>query len=230
MISGSKPSSPKRVRFDDSKKEPQDTHRDLAAAQMEGGFSSSGSGYSYNASPGSSQPSNAPEPLNRAPPQTVRVLRFPKEGVIERTFEKRQIVDVKADEHHGDAKLNHIPDFREDWGDGDSWQLHRKAFHVHVDSSDIADVKFHGTYVVFATYHPSYDASTHKMFKGKGRHVREDFFIAKLRKYRDANGWTVYDDMIDEYSSKKIEDGLRLWEYRLKILGGSSMVGLLGNW
>ena len=240
---------PKTVRFDDRKKEPrigenildhdldegevrnpmnqvkiftgQDTHRDLAEAQMEGGFTFSGSGHSYNALGSSDQACSTSEPLNCAPPKNVRVVRFPKESDVP-IFEKRQTVDVKADKHHGDAKLNHIPDFREDWGNGDSWQLHRKAYRVHVGSADISDVELHGTYVVFATYDPSYGPSTHKMFIGQGRHVHKDFFIAKIGKYRDGNGWTVYVDMPDEFLSPRPKD--RLESIR------SSMVGLLRTW
>lgn len=247
---------PKTVRFDDRKKESrigenildhdldegevqnpmnrvkiftgQDTHRDLAEAQMEGGFAFSGSGTSYNAPASSNQPWSAPNPLDCAPPQTIRVVRFPKEDV-KPTFAERQTVDVKADKHHGDAKLNHVPDFREDWGSGESWHSYRKAYRVFVDPNDVPEVKLHGTYVVFATYHPSYENSTHRLFKGQGRHVREDFFIAKIGKYRDGNGWTVYVDMPVEFLSARTKDGFSLWERGLASIR-SSMVGLLRTW
>ena len=206
----------------------QDTHRELAEAQMEGGFAFSGSRGSRSASASSNQLWNAPESLNCAPPQTIRIVRFPKEDV-KPTFAERQTVDVKADKHHDDAKLNHIPDFREDWGDGESWHSYRKAYRVYVGPNDISEVKLHGTYVVFATYHPSYNPSTHSMFRGQGRHVHEDFFIAKIGKYRDGNGWTVYVDIPVEFLSARTNDGFSLWECGLPSIR-SSMVGLLRTW
>lgn len=205
-----------------------DTHRDLAESPVKGGFTFSGSRYSYNASGSSSQALNAPEPLNCAPPRTIRIVRFPKDAT-EPIFAERQTIDVKTDEHIGDAKLNHIPDFRQDWGNGESWHLHRKAYRVHVGPEDISEIRFHGTYVVFATYDPSYERSTHRIFRGEGRHVRKDFFIAKIGKYRDANRWTVYVDMPDEFLSARTENGVCLWECGL-IDVHNSMIGLLRTW
>lgn len=205
-----------------------DAYRDLAEAQVEGGFASSGGRYSYNASGSSNQALNAPEPLNCAPPQTIRVVRFPTDDTIP-VFVERQTIDVKADEFIGDAKLNHIPDFREDWGNGDSWNLHRKAYRVHVGAEDISDDKLHGTYVVFATYDPSYEKSTHRIFQGEGRHVRKDFFIAKIGKYRDENKWIVYLDMPDEFLSARTDNGSCLWECGLAD-ARNSMIGLLRTW
>ena len=205
-----------------------DTYGNPAESQMEGGFAFSGSRYSYNPSSSSNQASHAPEPLNYAPPKTIRIVRFPKDDA-EPIFTERQTIDVKADEHIDDAKLNHIADFREDWGNDKSWRIHRKAYPVFVGPEDIPEVKFHGTYVVFATYDPSYEKSTHRIFRGEGRHVRKDFFIAKTGKYRDRNKWTNYLDMPDDFLSARTDDGFCLWECCLADVR-NSMIGLLRTW
>lgn len=121
----------------------QHTHRELAEAQMDGGFAFSGNVCSHNAPSSSKKALTGPEPLSCAPPQTIRVVKFPKER-IEPVFVWKQTIDVKAEQHQGDAKLGHIPDFCEDWGDDERWELYRRACYVFVASKDIPEVKLHG--------------------------------------------------------------------------------------
>ncbi len=190
------------------------TYRELVKAQMEGGSAFSGSGYSQNASSSSEQARIAPEPLNCAPPQEVLLARFPKSNPVPDSVVK-QTIDVKADKHYHDAKLGHIPDFRQDWGNGEKWTLHRRADRVHVDPSDIEEVKLHGCYVVFATFGQGYSKSEHKYFEGKGKHVHDDFFIAKIQTRPDGQGWTAYVDMPNEFWTAKAKDGKKVYECRL---------------
>ena len=138
---------------------------------------------------------------------------------------KRQVINVEADKHHGDNKLNHIPDLREDWGNGECWQLYHRAYRVLAEPKDIPEVKLHGTYVVFATYDPRYEKSTHKVPKEQGKHVRKDYFIAKIGRYRDG----VYDDVPVDFLSTRTKDGHRLWECGLAYIS-NLMVGLLQTW
>lgn len=205
----------------------QHTHRDLAEAQIEGVFAFSRSGYSHNASSSSKQACTGPKPLDCAPPQTIRVVKFPKEK-IKPILVWKQTVDVTADKHQGDAKLGHIPDFREDWGDGERWELYRRACYVYVAPKDIPEVKLHGWYVIFATYDPGYDKNTHKLIAGYGRHIHEDIFIAKIGTYPDADGWTVYVDMPDEFLSTTTESGRKVYEINLSETNNYMMTPLLG--
>ena len=169
----------------------------------------------------------APEALDFAPPQDIRVVRFPKDQ-LEPQFVSKQTVDVTADEHHEDANLGHIPDFRQDWGYGDEWCQHRRAYRVYVAPQDIPEPKLHGWYVVFATRDPSYQKSTHRVIAGEGRHIHEDFFIAKIGTYHK-NGWTVYVDMPDEFKSAKTKEGRVVYQIILAE-GKTSMLGpLLGS-
>ena len=214
----------------------QQTHRDLAEAQMEGGFAhggygfsgyGSGYGYSPNASGSSNQVQSAPEPLDCAPPQTIRVVRFPKDD-IEPSFVWRQTVDVKADRHHGDAKLNHIPNFREDWGPNANWKVYRMAYRVFVAPEDIQEEKLHGRYFIFVTRDPGYEKSTHKLTGGYRRHIHEDLFIAKVGTYPDRNGWTNYVNVPDEFLSATTKDGRKLYGCRLAETKRSMIESILG--
>lgn len=208
----------------------QQTDCDRAESYMEGGFASSSSGYAHNTPTldSSKRACTAPEPPNCPPPQTIRVVRFPKKD-SEPVFVWKQIIDVKADQHQGDAKLGHIPDFREDWGDGEKWELHRRAYCVYVAPKDIPEIKLHGWYGVFATYDPSYEKNTHKFIEGYGRHVHEDFFITKIGTYRDGNGPTIYVDMPDEFLSARTKNGSKLHQMRLAETN-NSMIGPLLGW
>lgn len=202
-------------------------HQNLAEAQMEGGFAFSGNGYSRSTAGSSKQTRTAPKPLNCAPPQTVRVVRFPKED-IEPTFVLRRTIDVKADRHHGDAKLGHIPDFREDWGHEESWKEYRKAYYVFVAPQDVPEEKLHGLYVVFVTYDPCYKKSTHRLIEGYGRHIYEDIFIAKIERYPDGNRWTNYVNMPDEFLSATTKGGRKLYACRLAETNNSMIGAIFG--
>ncbi|CAD6589195.1 MAG: hypothetical protein ASARMPRED_003960 [Alectoria sarmentosa] len=206
----------------------QHTHRDLAEAQMEGSFAFKDNRYTHNVSDSSKEAWAAPEPVNCAPPQAIRVARFPKKE-SEPCLVLKQTTDVKAEKHHGDAKLGHIPDFREDWGDGERWYLYRRAYYVHVGPEDIPDVKLHGWYVVFATWDPGYEKSTHKFIEGYGRHVHEDFFVAKINTYPDSHRWTAYVDMPEEFLSTTTKDGWKLYQ-SLLVETNTSMIGPLYGW
>lgn len=204
------------------------THRELVEAQMQGGLAFSSSRYSQDASSNSEQARTAPEPLNCAPPQEVLLARFPKKDLVPNSVVK-QTIDVKADKHYHDAKLSHIPDFRKDWGDGEKWTLHRRADRVYVDPSDIEEVKLHGCYVVFATFGQGYSKSEHKYFEGKGKHVHDDFFIAKIQKRPDDQGWTAYVDMPNEFWTAKTKGGKKVYECRL-VERNKSMLDSLFEW
>ena len=181
---------------------------------MEDGFAYNASGYPQSASSSSKQASTAPEPLSCAPPQEIQLARFSKNELLPDPVTK-QTIDVKADKHIRDAKLNHIPDFREDWGNGDKWTVHRRADRVYVAPSDISEVKLHGWYVVFTTFGPGYSKSEHIHVEGKGKHVHDDFFIAKLGQRSDSQGWTNYVDMPNEFWTVKADDGRKVYECKL---------------
>lgn len=203
----------------------QHPHRDLVEAQLEGSFGVKGSEYSQIIHNRSKHPEPPSELHDNAPPQTIRVVRFPK-NEIEPNFAYKQTVDVKADNHRSDERLGHIPDFRDDWGDGENWKLYRRAYPVFVAPTDISEDKLHGWYVVFSAYDPSYAKNTHRVFEGYGRHVHEDFFIAKISTYPTMGKWTVYVDMPDEFLSATTQQGRPLYRTFLEDKG-NSMIGTL---
>ena len=139
---------------------------------------------------------------------------------------ERYTVDVKVDIFHEDAKLTHIPDFREDWGPGEKWTLHRRAYRTFVTHEDIDERELHGHYVIFATHCPGYEKNKHKIFKGEGRHVHDDFFIAKIERRADAKGWTRYIDMPDQFFSATTKDGKKVYEICL-LEKANDMLGML---
>lgn len=126
---------------------------------------------------------------------------------------ERYTVDVKAEKDcHKDAGINHIPDFRGDWGSGDKWTLYRRAYRTFVTAQDIKEEELHGYYVIFVTHDPGYEKNKHKIFEGKGRHIHDDFFIAKIGRRVDAKRWTRYIDMPDQFFSATTEDGKKVYE------------------
>ena len=80
--------------------------------------------------------------------------------------------------------------------------------HAH----DIKEEVLHGYYVIFVTYDPRYEKNKHVIFDGRGRHVNDDFFIAKISIRVDAKGWTRYIDMPDQFFSATTEDGKKVYE------------------
>ena len=201
--------------------------RELVNAQIEGGFAFHGFESSQNPSSSSKQVRIALEPVNCAPPQEIKLARFPK-TVREPDFVKKQTIDVKADKHRGDEKLNHIPNLREDWGNDEKWTAYRRADHVFVAPSDISAVELHGWYVVFSTFGPGYSTSKHILAEGKGKHVHDDFFIAKVSSRPDGQGWTAYVDMPKEFWTVE-EKGEKVYECKLAQTG-TSMTASLFVW
>ena len=199
--------------------------QNLAEDQIADGVTFNSSGNSHNAFDGSMSVGAAPKALNCAPPQVIRVARFPRRE-ISPCLVWKQTVDVKMNKHWGDVKLSRIPDLRGDWGEGEKWHLYRRAYYVHVAPQDIPEVKLHGRYVVFATYDPSYAKNTHAILKGFGRHIHDDFFIAKIKTYPDSNGWTAYTDMPDEFLSATSNSGWKIFQINLAETN-NSMIGPL---
>ena len=191
---------------------------------MEGSFPSSRSSHNTSDYPAQAQP--ALPPLNCVPPHKVRIARFSKDEMGPCPVE-RYTVDVKAEkDQRKDAGLNHIPDFREDWGSGEKWTLHRRAYRTFVMSGDIEEPELHGYYVIFATHAPDYEKNKHKIFEGKGRHIHDDFFIAKIGRTVGANRWTRYLDMPDQFFSATTEDGKKVYEACL-VEKANGMLGML---
>ena len=204
----------------------QQTPRNLAEAKMAGDNFSSGSGYPQQASGSSKQACGPPAVLNCAPPQIIQVARFPKDQV-DPVIVGKQTVDVTADQNRNDGNLNHIPDFRAEWGNDERWKNERKADRYYVTPNDMPDFpQLHGWYVVFSLHEPRYDSNTHKIFQGFGRHVHEDIFIAKLGDKIKQNGWTCYVDMPQEFLSAKSRLGWNLYWIGLEE-HGNSMIGSL---
>ena len=202
----------------------QHTHRNLTKAPMEGGFAFSDNGHSRTTSNDSNKTFTILEPPNHAPPQSIRVAQFSKNELSPRLVWK-QTIDVKADNHWGDMKLNHVPDFRVDWGE--KGFSNRKAFYVHVGPLDFPEVRtLHGWYVVFTNWDRGYATNKHRMMQGIGRHVHEDFFIAKIGLYPDCNKWTAYIDMPDEFLSARTEAGWNVYEAPLAEMK-NSMIGAI---
>ena len=200
--------------------------RNLAEAQMAGECSSGGGGDPQYASGSSKEASAPPKVLNCAPPQTIQVARFPKDQVDPVIVEK-QTVDVTADKNRNDSGLKNIPDFRAEWGNDERWKNERKADRYCVAPSDIPEFpQLHGWYVVFSLHEPKYDSNTHKIFRGFGRHIHEDIFIAKLGDIPKQNRWTCYVDMPQEFLSAKSRLGENLYWIPLAEYG-NSMIGSL---
>ena len=215
----------KRVRFLTEQDSVQHTHANLVEAQIEGSFPSSSHNYSHNTSDNSIQAQPALPSPDCVPPHKVRVARFPKNEMYPCPA-VRYTVDVKAAASYGDARLAHVPDFRGDWGSDEKWTLHRRAYRTIVAPEDIEERDLHGQYVIFTTHGPSYEKNTHRIFEGQGRHIHDDFFIAKIGRYADAKGWTRYIDMPEQFFSATTEDGKKLYEIRLSE-DAKSMLGLL---
>ena len=199
-------------------------HGDLAEAQMEGAFAFSGGSSGHSASSSSKNDQPAPKSLSRLPFRGIRVVRFHR-NVIEPDLVWRDPIDVKAEKHQGDAKLDHIPDFRKDWGDAGKWELYRRAYRVYVGPGDIRERILHGWYVVFYTYDTSYAKNTHKAIEGNGRHIHEDFFITKIGLNRDANACI---DVPEEFLSATTEDGWKVYQIYLEETHFSMIRPLIG--
>ena len=223
---GEPPSPVKQIRFLTVQDSVQHTHANLVEGQMEGSFPSSSSRSSHDTSDNPAQAQPALPPPDCAPPHKVRLARFPKDEMYPCPAE-RYTVDVKADKNFNkDAGLNHIPDFRGDWGSDEKWKLYRCAYRTTVTHVEIEERELHGHYVIFATHSPDFEKNKHKIFKGEGRHVHDDFFIAKIERRADANGWTRYIDMPDQFFSATTEDGKKVYETCL-LETTNDMLGML---
>ena len=223
---GEIPKLVKRVRFLTKQDSVQYTHASLAEAQMEGSFPSSSHISSHNTFDIPAQAQLALTPPDCVPPHKVRVARFPKDEMYPCSAE-RYTVDVKEEKRfHDDARLTHIPDFRNDWGSEERWTLYRRAYRTTVTHEDIEDRELHGHYVIFATHGPGYEKNKHQIFKGEGRHVHDDFFIAKIERRADSKGWTRYIDMPEQFFSATTEDGKKVYEMCL-LEKANSMLGML---
>ena len=223
---GETPSPVKRVRFLTEQDSVQHSHANLVEAQMGCGFPSSSSRSSNNKFDNLAQAQPALPPPDCVPPHKVRVARFPKDEMYPCPAE-RCTVDVKAEERfHGDARLTHIPDFRNDWGSEEKWTLYRRAYRTTVTPEDVEERELHGHYVIFATHGPGYEKNRHKIFKGEGRHVHDDFFVAKIERRADANGWTRYIDMPEQFFSATTDDGKKVYEICL-LEKANDMLGML---
>ena len=165
-------------------------------------------------------------PPECVPPHKVRVARFPKDEKVPCPAE-RYTVDVTAEQDYQmDAGLNHIPDFREDWGDEEKWTLHRRAYRTFVTSGDIEEPDLQGYYVIFTTFSPDYEKNKHQIFEGRGRHVHDDFFVVKIGRRVGTQRWTRYIDMPDQFFSATTKDGKKVYEVCL-FEKANDMVGML---
>lgn len=72
-------------------------------------------------------------------------------------------------------------------------------------------------YRIFYLHSPGYDKSTHIRFKGKGRHIHDDFFVAKLGEKVVCNGANSHVDMPEESLSRKVY-GIHLKQTRISII------------
>ena len=113
------------------------------------------------------------------------------------------MADVLPGTHKDETHLKRIPDFREEWGEeGD-----RRVKRFEVVPKDFPDCsQLRGYYLIFYLHSPGYDKNTHIIFKGKGRHIHDDFFIAKLGAKLDCNGANSYVDMPEEFLSQRVYD------------------------
>lgn len=200
--------------------------RDLAEAQIAGDYSSSGHGHPQHA-PGSSTEAFDPSRVHdSAPPQTVQVVRFPKDQ-IDPVIVRKQTIDVTPHQNRKDRHRSNIPDFRAEWGNDERWKNQRKADEHFVGPDDIPQFpQLHGWYVVFSLHEPRYENNTHKIFQGYGRHIHEDIFIAKTGRRNYTSPWTGYADIPQDFLSAKSKDGLNLWWIPL-VEKGNSMMGSL---
>ena len=203
------------------------TDMDLAEAKVPGGYVFSGGGYPYSPPASSKQAWDPLKTLNCAPPQTIQIARFPKDK-IEPSIVERQMVDATPDRHWDGSKLNRIPDFGKDWEDKERRKIERKADRYFVAPEDIPEVpQLHGWYVVFSLHESRYDSNTHVLFRGIGRHIHEDFFIAKIGQKPDANGRTSYTDIPKEFLSVRTKIGWRLYATPLAEHGKSMLTSLV---
>ena len=204
----------------------QQTPRNVAQAQVAGRNFSSGGGHSQQAPGSSKEACGPPGVLHCGPSQTIQVARFPM-FQIDPVIAIKQTVDVTADQNRNDGNLNHIPDFRAEWGNDEGWKNERKADRYHVTATDIPDFpQLQGWYVVFSLHEPRYDSNTHIIFQGLGRHIHKDIFIAKLGDENRRNGWTYYVDMPHEFLSANSRLGMKLYWNPL-VEHGKSMLGSL---
>ena len=223
---GSTPSPVKQIRSLTVQDSVQHTHANLVEAQTEGSLPSSSSRSSHNTFNNPAQAQPALPPLDGMPPHKVRVARFPKEKMYPCPAE-RYTIDVKAENnYHKDAGINHILDLREDWGSEEKWTQYRRAYRTFVTAQDIKEEELHGYYVIFVTHDPGYEKNKHVIFEGKGRHIHDDFFIAKIGRRVNAKGWTRYIDMPDQFFSATTEDGKRLYQVSL-LEHAKDMLGML---
>lgn len=223
---GGTPSPVKQIRALTVQNSVQHTHANLVEAQREGSLPPSSSRSPHVTFDNSAQARPALPLPDCAPPHKVRVARFPKDEMYPCPAE-RYTVDVKAENNHRqNVGLSHIPDFRGDWGSDEKWKLYRRAYRTTVTHVEIEERELHGHYVIFATHDPGYEKNKHKVFKGKGRHVHDDFFIAKIERRADANGWTRYIDIPDQFFSATTEEGKKVYETCL-LEKANDMLGML---
>ena len=205
----------------------QRTDRDLAGGKVASGYALGDGVNPYSAPASSKQASNPPKQLSSAPPQTIRVARFPKDKMVPDIVE-RQIVDVKPVRDRRGNTVNRIPDIRKDWEDKETQETERKTDWFFVAPHDVPTVpQLHGWYVVFSLYESRYDFNTHVIFGGAGRHIHEDIFVAKIGLKTDANGRTSYADMPEEFLSVRIKGLSKVYELPLAEHGTSMLQSLV---
>lgn len=205
----------------------QRTDRDLAEANVPSGFALGGGVNLYSAPASSKEASDLLKNLSSAPPLTIRIARFPKDKLIPDIVE-RQIVDATSVRDKGGSTVARIPDVRKDWEGKETRETERKIDLFFVAPQDVPEFpKLHGWYVVFSLHESRYDANTHAIFEGIGRHIHEDIFIAKIGQERGAKERTSYADMPEEFLSVKIKGIWKVYDYPLAELGKSMLVTLI---
>lgn len=205
----------------------QRTDRDLAEAKGPSGDALGDGVNPYSAPASSKQASDPLKQLSSAPPQTIRVARFPKDSIVPEIVE-RQIVDVTPVRDRRGNSVNRIPDVGKDWADKETRETERKTDWFFVAPHDVTTFpQLHGWYVVFSLYEPSYDSNKHAIFGGQGRHIHEDIFVAKIGLKTNANGRTSYADMPEEFLSVRIKGMYKVYELPLAEHGTSMLQSLI---
>ena len=204
----------------------QDTLQDLVGAQIDGGYASMSGADPQHGSSSSNKASPPPEIPSREPCQTIKVVKFDA-NYIDPSIVKRQMVDVTPGTHRDEKHLKRIPDFGEDW-DEEGWKTERKVKLFYVGPKDFPKCsQLHGYYWIFYLHSPGYEKNTHIIFRGNGRHIHEDFFIAKRGQKLDCNGAYSYVDMPEEFLSARTEEGKRK-VYEIDLEGpGTSIIKML---
>lgn len=204
----------------------QRTSCDLAEAKMPSSYALGGGVNPYSTPASAEQASDALRKLSIVTPKTIRVARFPKDSLHPEIVE-RPLVDVTSVQDRGGNTVNRIPDFRKDWEGKETPGTERKIDRVFVAPQDIPEFpQLHGWYLIFSLHEPRYDANTHKFFRGHGRHIHEDVFVAKDGPETGANGGRSYADMPEEFLTVRVHDIWRIYEWPLQDYGKGMLLSL----